>query len=369
MSTTHATPAESLPALGPPPWRGRELGPRVGATRVLGDCVVHTIDTLEHASERSLCFARDEHTALRWLQGPGAALLVSQAAWTKAEEAQATQGGAVVSSTSRCVLIVPDCDLALVALLQQMPLPASRPPAGVHERAIVHLSASVDPTASIGPGCVVEARAHIGPGCVLLAQCYVGEGASIGARSLLHPGVKVLASCVVGEGCQLHAGAVLGADGFGYRPHPQGKGLIKIPHVGNVVLGNDVEIGANTCIDRGKFGATTIGSGSKIDNLVQISHNVTIGRGCIICGNAGIAGSVTMGDGVVIGGAVNMRDNITIGSRAQIAAASSVAHNVPAGETWIGMPAQPVAQWNAGFKAMLRLAKFGRAAFAGRDRT
>jgi UDP-3-O-[3-hydroxymyristoyl] glucosamine N-acyltransferase len=354
---THPPHAATTPAQLPPaPWRASLLASVVGATRVVGECTIHALDSLETAGPHSLSFARDERSAHTWLAGKGGALLVAERTWNKACE-----GAPALDESSRCVLLVPDADLALIAILERLPTPAPRPAAGVHPAAVVHPLASVAGSASIGPGCIIEADAHVGEGSVLVAQCYVGVGARVGDRCLLHPGVRVLARCVVGNACQLHAGVVLGADGFGYRPDATcAGGLRKVPHVGNVVVGDFVEIGANSCVDRGKLGATTIGSGTKIDNLVQIAHNCAIGRSCIICGNVGLAGSVSLGDGVVLGGSVNVRDGVHIASRAQIAATSAVAHNVPAGETWIGSPAQPVAQWNASFKALLRLAKLGR---------
>jgi UDP-3-O-[3-hydroxymyristoyl] glucosamine N-acyltransferase len=347
-------PSHNKAALGSLPWSTHAIAQAVGAVACEGQATVGRIDPLEKAQAASLCFARSTQAVATWAAGPSAALLVSQAAWN---EAQPTTS---FDHRSRCVIVVSDADLALITLLQQLPLPAPMPSAGVHPSAVIHPSATIAPSASIGPSCVVEAGARIGEHTVVLAQCYIGASASIGNNCLLHPGVKVLAACVVGNACQLHAGVVLGADGFGYRP--ANKGLVKVPHVGNVVLGDDVEIGANSCIDRGKLGPTTVGSGTKIDNLVQIGHNVTIGRCCIICGNFGLAGSVTLGDGVVLGGSVSVRDNVTIASGAQVAATSAVAGDVPAKETYIGTPAMPIREWNALYKAMLRLSKQGRAA-------
>jgi UDP-3-O-[3-hydroxymyristoyl] glucosamine N-acyltransferase len=132
-----------------------------------------------------------------------------------------------------------------------------------------------------------------------------------------------------------------GTEGFGYRPSPDGRRILHIPHIGHVEIGDDVEIGANSAVDRGKFGPTRIGAQTKIDNLVQIGHNCRIGRGCMISGLAGIAGSVTLEDGVIIGGGAGLRDHITIGAGAKIAARAAVMDSIPAGETWSGYPAQP----------------------------
>ncbi len=175
--------------------------------------------------------------------------------------------------------------------------------------------------------------------------------------STLHPHVSVLDRCIIGNDCVLHAGVAIGADGFGYRPSPDGRGLLKIPHIGNVVIGDHVEIGANSCVDRAKFGSTTVGNGTKIDNLVQIAHGCRVGRSCIICGQTGMAGSVIVGDGVIIGGGVGVADNVEIGSGARIAALSGVTGNVPAGQTWMGAPAAPAGEWRRTYAAMRRMGK------------
>lgn len=150
---------------------------------------------------------------------------------------------------------------------------------------------------------------------------------------------------------------VIGADGFGYRPAPDGRGLVKIPHLGNAVLDSHVEIGANTCIDRARFGSTRIGAGTKIDNLVQIGHNCRIGRSVVICGCTGIAGSVTIGDGVQIGGNCGIADNVTIGRGARIAAKTGVMHDVPEGITVAGLPAFPGRDYLRMIAALRKLAK------------
>ena len=155
----------------------------------------------------------------------------------------------------------------------------------------------------------------------------------------LYPGVVIRERCELGARCTLHANAVIGADGFGYRPAPDGRGVIKIPQIGIVRLGNDVEIGASTCIDRAKFSATVIGDGTKIDNLCQIAHNCVVGRGCVIAGQAAIAGSVTMGDGVVIGGNASSVTTSRSATAPSIAGGAAVTEDVPAGETWAGYPA------------------------------
>ncbi|MCK4821889.1 UDP-3-O-(3-hydroxymyristoyl)glucosamine N-acyltransferase, partial [bacterium] len=157
--------------------------------------------------------------------------------------------------------------------------------------------------------------------------------------------------CQIGNKCIIHPNVTIGADGFGYRPADDGKSLVKIPQIGTVIVGDDVEIGAGSCIDRGKFSATSIGNGTKIDNLVQIGHNCRIGRSCVIAGMTGVSGSVTIGDGVIIGGGVGIKDHVTIGNGARIGGKSGVISDVAPGQTVIGFPAgeykKTLRQWAA----------------------
>jgi len=170
----------------------------------------------------------------------------------------------------------------------------------------------------------------------------------------LHPGVRVLERCEIGDRSVLWPNVTIGADGFGYLPGPDRR-LEKMPHLGHVTIGADVEVGAGSSIDRGKLGATSIGDGTKIDNLCQIGHNCTIGRDVIVCGMTGIAGSVTIKDGAVIAGHVGIADNLTIGERAVVAAKAGVISDVPAGEVWFGTPAGPHREQMRGFAALRKL--------------
>lgn len=199
--------------------------------------------------------------------------------------------------------------------------------AHIEAGAIVEAGAVVCPGASIGRGTVVAPNAVIGPLCQIGREGYVG------------PGVTVQCA-LVGDRVIVHAGARIGQDGFGYIPGASG--LDKIPQVGRVVIQDDVEIGANTTVDRGTLSDTVIGEGSKIDNLVQVAHNVQIGRGCVIAGHSGLSGSVTIGDYAMLGGRVGVSDHVSIGSGAQLAASSGVMNDVPAGERWAGSPAKPM---------------------------
>ncbi len=231
-----------------------------------------------------------------------------------------------------------------------------QPLPGVHPTAVVSPAASIGENASIGAHCVVEAGASIGAHTVLMPGCYVGVQASIGQHTLLYPRVTVREECVIGDRCILHPGAVIGADGFGFA-FDDGR-YHKVPQVGNVVVGDDVEVGANTTIDRATTDATRIGDGTKIDNLVQIGHNVVTGKHCIIVAQVGISGSTRLDDYVTIGGQAGLVGHIRIGEGAMIGAQSGVTKSVDAGEKVSGTPAMPLGAWkrlNAYFARLQQL--------------
>jgi UDP-3-O-[3-hydroxymyristoyl] glucosamine N-acyltransferase len=210
---------------------------------------------------------------------------------------------------------------------------------GVHPSAVVEAGAEIDPTASIGPNCYVGEMAKIGSNTVLRANVALGPGAVVGNDCLFHPNAVVLNGCVIGDRVILHSGAVIGSDGFGFL-EDRGKRK-KIPQTGRVVIGDDVEIGANSAVDRATLGETRIGSGTKIDNLVQVGHNVHIGENCVLCGQVGIAGSCEIGSGVIFGGQAGVSDHVNIGDNALIGAQSGVICDVPAGLFFSGYPARP----------------------------
>ena len=224
---------------------------------------------------------------------------------------------------------------------------------GVSPKAVVD-GARIEPGAIVEAGAVVCAGAAIGTGTVVAPGAVIGPGCQIGRDGYVGPGASVL-NALVGNRVMLHPGVRLGQDGFGYVPGQRGPE--KIPQIGRVVVQDDVEIGANTTIDRGALGDTVIGDGTKIDNLVQIGHNVRIGRWCIIAAQCGISGSVTIGDFAMLGGNVGIGDHITVGAGAQLAGRSGVIGNVPAGAKWGGFPAQPIRGWlreEAALRALVR---------------
>ena len=213
---------------------------------------------------------------------------------------------------------------------------------GVSPAAYVHPTASIEAGATIEAGAVIGKGVSVGTGTLIAATAVVGEGCQIGRDSYIGPGVAVQFA-MIGNRVSLHPGVRIGQDGFGYVPGP--RGLEKVPQLGRVILQDDVEIGANTTIDRGALSDTVIGEGTKIDNLVQIAHNVRIGRFCIVAAHCGISGSCVIGDQTMLGGRVGLADHLVIGSRVQIAAASGVMNDIPDGERWGGFPARPIKQW------------------------
>jgi UDP-3-O-[3-hydroxymyristoyl] glucosamine N-acyltransferase len=215
-----------------------------------------------------------------------------------------------------------------------------RPEAGVHPTAVVAPDARVAASAAIGPLCVVESGASVGERAHLQSGVFVGRGSAIGDDTWLMAGVVVSAECTVGRRVRLHPGVVIGADGFGYDT-VKGRHE-KVPQVGTVVIGDDVEVGANSTIDRSRFERTVIGDGTKIDNLVQIGHNVVIGKHCLLCGQVGVSGSTTLGDYVVVAGQCGIAGHLTVGSGAVIAAQSGVKDDIPAKTTVWGTPSMPL---------------------------
>ncbi|MFN0011316.1 MAG: UDP-3-O-(3-hydroxymyristoyl)glucosamine N-acyltransferase [Phycisphaerales bacterium] len=314
------------------------------------DVVLSGFGPIEMAGPTDLTFIRNDRYAHQWGSSRAGAAVVSRS--VKRPEVAA----------GRALIIVDDADLAMITLMNMLKPPRRAGPAGIHGTAIVDAGVreTVPASATIGPFCVVGAGCRLGEGVVLTERVSLGANVSIGAESVLRAGVVVYDGCEIGSACIVHANAVIGADGFGYRPATEGGAVVKVPHMSHVVLGDDVEIGANSCIDRGKFRPTTIASGTKIDNLVQIGHGVRIGKNTLICGCTGVAGSVTIGEGVMIGGHAGITDNITVGDHARIGAFTAVMGPVPAGETHFGVPSVPARQ---AFRQIAILRKF-----AGLDR-
>jgi UDP-3-O-[3-hydroxymyristoyl] glucosamine N-acyltransferase len=213
---------------------------------------------------------------------------------------------------------------------------------GISPDAIIHPTARIERGTTVDPGAIIGPRVEIGSGSIIGAQSVIGPDVRIGRDCAIGPHVSIQ-HALIGNRVILHPGVRIGQDGFGFALGP--KGHLKVPQVGRVIIQDDVEIGANSCVDRGALRDTMIGEGTKIDNLVQIAHNVVIGRQCVIVSQVGISGSSTLEDGVVLAGKVSVIDHVRIGAGAQIGATSNVATDVPAGARWGGTPAKPVREW------------------------
>lgn len=232
--------------------------------------------------------------------------------------------------------------------------PQESPSPGVASTARIGKGASLGERVSIGEYAIIGARAKLGDGVVIGPHCVVGDGVSIGEGARLWPGVTIYSGATLGARTVIHSGARIACDGFGYVFRDGAHQ--KIPHIGGCSIGDDVEIGANTTIDRGSIGDTMVGNGTKIDNLVQIGHNVRIGEKCLLIAQVGIAGSVTIGDGAVLGGQAGISGHISIGAGARVAGQAGVFGNIPAGETWSGYPARPHREALRASAALLKLA-------------
>ncbi len=243
------------------------------------------------------------------------------------------------STENRSLVICENVDRAFATVVACF---AEDPPAwilGVHSTAVVSSTAKLGDGVSIGPNAVIEADAEIGNGVCIGAGCYIGHQVKIGDGSVLYPNVTVMYRCIIGRKCVLHPGVVIGGDGFGFIPSPQG--LVKVPQTGIVQIDDDVEIGANTTVDRARFGKTWIKCNVKIDNQVMVAHNVVIGESSILVAQSGIAGSAELGRGVVLAAKAGVNGHITLGDGVQVAGTSGVVKSVPAGAIVLGTPAEP----------------------------
>lgn len=271
-------------------------------------------------------------------------------------DAEASRAGALLVSPAtagselgaalaarRPLVVVDDPELARSRALEIL-YPVELPRPGVHPTAVVEEGAEVAASASLGPFAVVGAGSRVADGAAIGAHAVIGRRCLVGAGSVLHPHVVLYDDTELGERVTVHSGTVLGADGFGYVSRADGHH--KVPQVGRVVIGDDVEVGALSAVDRATVGATRVGAGSKIDNLVQVGHNVEVGRAALLCGQAGVAGSTRLGDGVVLAGQAGVSGHLDLGDRVQVAAASPVVRDVPAGTVVSStVPAIEVGRW------------------------
>jgi UDP-3-O-[3-hydroxymyristoyl] glucosamine N-acyltransferase len=251
------------------------------------------------------------------------------------------------------LLLAADPRLAF-AELGRIFYPMSAPESFIHAKAVIAPSARIGADCSIAAGVVIGGDVTIGPRGRIGANTVIEDGVSIGADAIVGPNCSI-SNALIGDGVNIASNVSIGGEGFGFVPGPQGP--VRLSHIGRVLIGNRVAIGSNCAIDRGGLGDTVIGDMTALDNLVQIGHNVRIGKGCVFAGQAGVAGSATIGDYVMVGGAVSISDHVTVGNGAKIAGKSGVMRDVAAGETVAGYPAIPVRQWHRQSVALSRLAK------------
>lgn len=228
---------------------------------------------------------------------------------------------------------------AFILLLKHQDALTPKHTPGIHPTAVISATVKLGENVSVGAYAVIEDGVTVGDGTVIFPQTYIGKNVQIGRNCYIYPQVVIRENCILKDYVILQPGAKIGADGFGFTFH-EGRHQ-KIPQVGNVILGNDVEVQANTCIDRAKISSTIIGDNTKIDNLVQIGHNVHVGMSTIMCAQVGVAGTTEIGNGVILAGQVGLAGHMTIGDRAQVGAQSGVMNSVPAGQTYFGYPAMP----------------------------
>jgi UDP-3-O-[3-hydroxymyristoyl] glucosamine N-acyltransferase len=301
-----------------------------------GNAILNSFAPANRAKPGDLTFAENENFFARAEDSAATAVIADQR----------------FSSTKKILIRVPNARIAFAkALALFFPEPAKPP--GIHPLAVVAASASVDPTAHIGPHCTVGERVKIGARCILQAGNFVGDDSTLADDVNLFPNVTLYPRTEIGKRVRIHAGTTIGSDGYGYVL--DGGFHRKVPQIGNVILGDDVEIGANVTIDRGALGSTVIGKGTKIDNLVQIAHNVEIGEHCLVIAQVGIAGSTKLGHYVVLAGQVGVGGHLKIGNQVTVGAKAGVMTDIPDHGKWLGAPAQPDKQFKRQIIAIQRL--------------
>jgi len=301
---------------------------------LIGDAatLITGVAGLDSASPGTISFIEHERLLTTALSSSAAAIIAPDSMAQTLRDEQKRAG----RKRGKPMVVTGNPRLAFAKVMEMMQ-PVNLPEKGIHPSAVIEADAHIGEGVSIREFCYVGHHAHIGDGAVLYPHVVVGDGAQIGDASVLYPSVVINHHVNIGQRVRIHSGSVIGGDGFGY---VLDEGLHhKVPQVGTVVIEDDVEIGANVCIDRATMGATRIGSGTKIDNLVQIAHNCQIGRNCIVCGQVGLSGSVVVEDNVVLAGQVGIRDHLKIGKGAILGAQAGIMQDVAAGDFVLGAPA------------------------------
>ncbi len=314
-----------------------------GRVRGEGSREIRGVAGLESAAPDELAFAEGARALARAETSRAGCILVAKG----------------VSIPGQTTLAVAQPKLAFIRAAEAL-RPAPSFPAGIHSTAVIAPGAELAADVSVGAHVVVESGARVGAGTRLGAGVFLGESVQVGTQCVLHPHVSVYSGARIGDRVILHSGVVVGSDGFGY-VFAQGRHL-KFPQLGQVIIEDDVEVGSNSTIDRGSLGTTLIGAGTKIDNLVQIAHNVGIGRHCVIAAQTGISGSAEIGDFVVMGGQVGVGDHVRIGDRAVIGGQAGIlpGKEVRKGATLWGTPARPLAEFKRMYSHLSNLPKLAQ---------
>lgn len=299
-----------------------EIAIRLGLTLQGQDADITGVNTLADASASELSFLANPKYADQLESTKAAAVIISS------QQAHPEQTSLLSAS--------PYLDFARAVQLFAKPQGSH---SGISPLAHIHPTATVSPDATVYPFVYIGAKTQIGAKAQIFSGSYIGEDCFVGDDALIYPNCSLMAGTVLGKRVTLHAGTVLGSDGFGFAQATGG--MTKFPQIGKVIIEDDVEIGANTAIDRAALGETRVGQGTKIDNLVQLGHNVRGGKNCILVAQVGIAGSTTLGDGVILAGQVGVAGHITIGDKCRIGAKSGVGQDVPPGQDLSGIPVMP----------------------------
>jgi UDP-3-O-[3-hydroxymyristoyl] glucosamine N-acyltransferase len=320
-----------------PTFTAAQLAQELGAEVIGDDSVALTgFAPADRAQAGHLTFAENEEYLAKAEQGGASAILVGNSA----------------ASSKKTLLRVKNPRVAFAKVLPLF-FPEAQFASGIHSSAIIAKSADVDPSAHIGPYCVIGERVKIGARTALLGGNHVGDDSQLGEDIRLFPNVVVYARSQIGHRVRVHAGTVIGSDGYGY-VFDQGQ-HVKVLQIGNVIIHDDVEIGANVCIDRAALGSTVIGRGTKIDNLVQVAHNVVVGEGCLLVGQCGIAGSTTLGNFTTVAAQAGIAGHLKIGNQVTIAGQSGVMQDIADGEKRLGTPAWPDKEAKRQYIAIRRL--------------